>query len=169
MAALIDEKEDDDLAALAPDDAALADLILSILRVHHACPLSTDSPGAVLLRALQRIHGDDYDLGDEHDSAITQLLLRVVQNGPSPETREAAVACLGYLMPSSFLSDLGERPQDWRDGAECGIGIANAISRLEDDFVGDEECAMWCPGPTYLESLAEDPEQAMKVYAELVR
>ena len=79
------------------------------------------------------------------------------------------MACLGYLMPSSFLSDLGERPQDWRDGAECGIGIANAISRLEDHFVGDEECAMWCPGPTYLESLAEDPEQAMKVYAELVR
>ena len=80
VAALIDEKEDDDLVALAPDDAALGDFILSILRVHHACPLSTDSPGAVLLRALQRIHGDDYDLGDEHDSAITQLLLRVVQN-----------------------------------------------------------------------------------------
>ena len=161
--------DENKLAALAPDDTDLDDLVLRILQVHQEYPLSIDSPGAVLLKALRRIHGEDYDAADEHDSQITDVLSRVAKNERSARTREAAVACLGYLIPNSFLSGLGQRPEEWSERADCGLGIANALSRLEDEFFGDDECSMWCHGPSYLEDLASDPRRAAKVYEKLFR
>jgi hypothetical protein len=140
MIALTDDEEG--IVELLPDDDKLRDCVIGLLEVHSEVPLLTDSPGLIVLRALDEL---------EHRSRAIDILDEIALDETKLHLREAAIACLGYLTGEDFIADLGHHLEKWRQVGHWCHGLRNAIAKLEEQYCGDDLCDVMCPAP-------EDPE-----------